>query len=192
MKNAVVYFALFLLFSTSVMAQTPEPTPTKRPDVPYVPTRQAVVDAMLEVAGVKKSDVVYDLGSGDGRIVITAAKNFGSRGVGIDINPDLVKQARENAEKEKVSDKVTFIQGDLFDFDFSKATVVTLYLLPEINLKLRPILWKQLKPGTRVVSHSFSMGDWTPEKTIEVDGARVYFWRIPEKKPDDKKTAPGN
>jgi trans-aconitate methyltransferase len=141
----------------------------KSPDVPYVPTRQKVVDEMLKLAKVSKSDVVYDLGCGDGRIVITAAKDYGATGVGVDIDPERIKEAK-------------FIEGDLFEQDFSKATVVTLYLLPAINLKLRPQLLEQLKPGTRIVSHAFDMGDWKPEKTITVEGSTIYFWTVPEKK----------
>lgn len=151
-------------------------------EVPYVPTRQPVVDAMLKLADVKSTDVVYDLGCGDGRIVITAAKDFGAKGVGIDINPQRIKEAKTNAKKAGVTTKVKFIEGDLFKSDFREASVVTLYLLPAVNLKLRPILLEQLKPGTRIVSHSFDMGDWKPEQTVQVDGATIYFWRVPEKK----------
>jgi SAM-dependent methyltransferase len=163
-----------------VFAQTA--APTRSPDVPYVPTPQEVVDAMLKLGDVKKSDLVYDLGCGDGRIVVTAAKNLGARGVGIDINPERIKDAQENAKKEGVSDKVKFIQADLFEADIKDATVVTLYLLPSINLKLRPKLWSDLKPGTRIVSHSFDMGDWVPEKKVEVNGRYIYYWTVPAKK----------
>jgi SAM-dependent methyltransferase len=128
--------------------------------------------------------VVYDLGSGDGRIVIAAAKKYGAKGVGIDINPSLVAQARANAEKEKVAGKVKFIEGDLFEQDLNKATVVTLYLLSTVNMKLRPKLLS-LKPGTRIVSHSFDMGDWEPDDTLYVNGRTVYFWTVPE--PDNAK-----
>lgn len=151
------------------------------PDVPYVPTSQKVVDAMLKLADVKKNDVVYDLGCGDGRIVITAAKKHGARGVGIDIAAERIAEANENAKKAGVTDKVKFIRGDLFESDFSDATVVTLYLLSSVNLKLRPMLFEQLKPGTRVVSHTFDMGDWPPEKTVNVKGSTIYYWTIPEK-----------
>jgi tRNA G37 N-methylase Trm5 len=166
-------------FTVSVFAQNPTP---RAPDVPYVPTNQKVVDAMLKLAKVTKNDTVYDLGCGDGRIVITAAKDYGARGVGVDINPERIKEANENAKKAGVTDKVKFMEGDLFETDFSKASVVTLYLLPAVNLKLRPKLLEQLKPGTRIVSHSFDMGDWKPEQTIEVEGATVYFWTVPAKK----------
>lgn len=154
---------------------------TVKKDVPYVPTTQEVVDAMLSLAKVSKNDVVYDLGCGDGRIVVTAAKKYGATGVGIDIDPQRIKEANENARKSQVTDKVRFIQQDLFESDFSKASVVTLYLLPSVNLKLRPKLM-QLKPGTRIVSHAFDMGDWKPEKTVNVDGTTIYYWTVPAKK----------
>ncbi|MEA5604615.1 class I SAM-dependent methyltransferase [Nostoc sp. UHCC 0252] len=167
--------------------QTPSATtPTTQPqeragDVPYVPTPQPVVDAMLEVAKVGKNDVLYDLGSGDGRIVVTAAQKFGTRGVGIDINPERIQEANENAKKAGVTDRVKFVQQDLFTTDFSEATVVTLYLLPEVNLKLRPKILSELKPGTRIVSHAFDMGDWKPQQTLNVEGKTVYYWVVPEK-----------
>ncbi len=150
-------------------------------DVHYVPTRQAVVDAMLDLAKVTESDVVYDLGCGDGRIVVTAAREYGAKGVGIDIDPQRIKEANENAKKNGVTDKVKFIEANLFESDVSEASVVTLYLLNSLNMKLRPILLEQLKPGTRIVSHAFNMGDWEPDKTIQVDGATVHLWTVPEK-----------
>jgi hypothetical protein len=155
---------------------------TRQPDVIYVPTPQSVVDAMLEVAKVGPNDVLYDLGSGDGRIPVTAAKRHGTRGVGIDIDPTRIKEARANAEQQGVTDKVTFIEGDLFEQDLSKATVISLYLLPKLNMRLRPTLLK-LKPGTRIVSHAFDMGDWQPDQTLTVDQKRIYFWTVPEPKP---------
>jgi SAM-dependent methyltransferase len=151
-------------------------------DVPYVPTPPEVVDAMLQLAGVKAGDVVYDLGCGDGRVVVTAAKEKGARGVGIDIDQERINEATENAEKAGVADRVEFRRQDLFKADIHDATVVALYLLPSINLKLRPKLWRDLKPGTRIVSHSFDMGDWKPEKQIEVSGEAIYFWTVPAKK----------
>ena len=151
-------------------------------DVPYVPTRQAVVDAMLKLAKVTKNDVVYDLGCGDGRIVVTAAKQYGATGTGIDINPQRIKEANENARVNQVTDKVNFKEANLFETDFSKASVVTLYLLPSVNMKLRPQLLKQLKPGSRIVSHAFDMGDWKPEQTIKVDGSTIYLWTVPADK----------
>jgi tRNA A58 N-methylase Trm61 len=150
----------------------------RQPDVIYVPTPQEVVDAMLQLANVTAKDVVYDLGSGDGRIPITAAQKFGARGVGIDINPERIKEANENLAKANVGNKVKFLNADLFESDFSEATVVTLYLLPSLNLKLMPQL-KKLKPGTRIVSHSFDMGtEWPPEKTQDVNGRTIYLWTI--------------
>jgi SAM-dependent methyltransferase len=155
-------------------AQAAQAAPTPQLDVPYVPTPQEVVDKMLEVANVGKKDVLYDLGCGDGRIVITAAKERGARGTGIDLNPQRIAEARANAASAGVDKKVKFKVGDLFASDFSEASVVTLYLLPEVNLKLRPQLWKQLKVGTRVVSHDFDMGpDWPPEKTTTVMGKTI-------------------
>jgi hypothetical protein len=165
--------------------ETPEPSPTRELDVPYVPTPDEVVAEMLAMAEVKGSDVLYDLGSGDGRIPITAAKRFGTRGVGIDLNPVRVQEANANAEKEGVTDKVKFIEGDIFEEDFSEATVVTLYLLPQVNLRLKDRILA-MKPGTRVVSHNYDMGTWAAEKTktVKVNGTDhyVYFWRVPEKK----------
>jgi len=165
---------------TAALAQ--EAQQQKRLDVPYVPTPQMVVDAMLKLAAVTKNDVVYDLGCGDGRIVITAAKNYGARGVGIDIDPERIKEANANAQKAGVSDRVKFIEQDLFKTDFKEASVVTLYLLPDINLKLRPKLQSDLKPGTRIVSHAFDMGDWQPDKTENIEGRTIYLWTIPPKK----------
>lgn len=147
-------------------------------DVVYVPTQQAVVDAMLKLANVKKTDIVYDLGCGDGRMVVTAAKTYGTKGKGIDIDPQRIKEANENAQNAGVTDKVEFVQGNLFEADVSEASVVTLYLLESLNLKLRPKLLEQLKPGSRVVSNTFSMGDWAPDKTETVEGYTIYLWTI--------------
>jgi len=150
----------------------------REPDVIYVPTPDYVVEAMLKMANVTASDVVYDLGSGDGRIPITAAQKYGARAVGIDINPQRIKEANENLAKANVGDKVKFMNADLFETDLSEATVITLYLLPSLNQKLMPKL-KQLKPGTRIVSHSFDMGTaWPPEKTEDVRGRVIYYWTI--------------
>lgn len=151
----------------------------RSPDVPFVPTPNEVVDEMLKLAEVKKNDVLYDLGSGDGRIVITAAQRYGARGVGVDINPERIAEANENAKKANVGDKVKFIEGDLFEAKLADASVVTLYLLPGVNLKLKPKLLAELKPGSRIVSHSFDMGDWKPEKQMDVDGRRIFLWRVP-------------
>lgn len=133
---------------------------------------------MLKLAAVKKSDVVYDLGCGDGRIVVTAAQKFGAHGVGVDINPERIREATENAKQAGVSDRVKFVQKNLFEADIHDATVVTLYLLSDVNLRLRPKLLKDLKPGTRIVSHSFDMGDWKPEKEVSANGRRLYLWII--------------
>jgi 2-polyprenyl-3-methyl-5-hydroxy-6-metoxy-1,4-benzoquinol methylase len=177
-----------LLLSLPSFAQAPAKKTTshaaveassRTPDVIFVPTPQDVVDEMLRIAGVKKGDVLYDLGSGDGRIPVTAAKKFGVRAVGIDIDPERIKEANENARRNGVTDLVKFRQEDLFKADFREATVVTLYLLPDLNERLRPRLWAELKPGTRIVSHQFEMGKWQPEKTVEVNGRTIYFWTIP-------------
>jgi ribosomal protein L11 methylase PrmA len=165
---------------TAAQAATQE-APARRPDVIYVPTPQEVVEAMLQVANVTKDDIVYDLGSGDGRIPVTAALKYGARGVGIDIDPQRIKEANENVAKNKVGDKVRIMNADLFATDISEATVVTLYLLPSLNVKLMPKLMKELKPGTRIVSHAFDMGDWKPEKELDVNGRKVYFWTIPKR-----------
>jgi len=162
----------------SVAAQATAAPPARSPDVVFVPTPTEVVDAMLRVAKVSGKDTLYDLGSGDGRIPITAAKRFGTRGLGIDIDPRRIEEANANAKKEGVTDKVKFVLGDLFELDLSPATVITLYLLPTLNLKLRPKLF-QLKPGTRIVSHDFDMGDWKPERTLEVGNRSVHFWTVP-------------
>lgn len=172
LKSSLV--ALFLVWGLSASAQKPNL------DVPYVPTSQSVVNAMLDLAKVQPGETHYDLGCGDGRIVIAAAKR-GAKATGIDLDPQRIKEANENAEKAGLTGKVTFIEGDLFDFDFSKADVLTLYLLPSVNLKLRPKILKELKPGTRVVSHAFDMGDWEPEKEITVDGSTLYLWTVPER-----------
>ncbi|HUE78890.1 MAG TPA: class I SAM-dependent methyltransferase [Sphingomicrobium sp.] len=153
----------------------------KKPDVIYVPTPQPVVDAMLKMAKVGKGDVLYDLGSGDGRIPITAAREHGIRAVGIEIDPERIAEANANIAKEKVGDLVTIRSGDLFEADFSDATVVTLYLLDSLNEKLRPKLLGELKPGTRIVSHMFRMGDWEPEAEQNIDGSMIYLWTVPER-----------
>jgi SAM-dependent methyltransferase len=155
---------------------------TRRPDVEYVPTPHHVVDEMLRLARVGKDDVVYDLGCGDGRVVIAAAKRYGARGVGVDIDPQRIKESRENARKAGVSKRVKFLQQDLFETDIREATVVTLYLLPKLNLQLRPKLLSDLKPGTRVVSHDFDMDDWQPDRVVKVPGSyehTVYYWVVP-------------
>ena len=156
--------------------------PLHPPDVIFVPTPPEVVAAMLKVARVGKGDVIYDLGSGDGRIVISAVKDFGAaRGVGIDIDPERIAEASANARQAGVADRVTFLNQDLFTTNFSDATVVTLYLLPSLNLRLRPKLLSDLRPGTRIVSHAFDIGDWVPERTLHVGGSTVYYWTVPKR-----------
>ncbi len=150
----------------------------QRFDVPYVPTRQLVVDEMLRLAGVDGSDFLIDLGSGDGRIVVTAAREFGIRGIGFDIDPQRVAEARVNARAAGVQDLAEFRQENIFTADFSQATVVTMYLLTAVNLRLRPKLLSELKPGTRVVSHDFHMDDWEPDRRLVV-GKTLYLWVIP-------------
>jgi SAM-dependent methyltransferase len=162
-----------------LLAQAQSAQPRRGPDVVFVPTPNDVIEKMLEMAKVTPKDVVYDLGCGDGRIVIAAAKK-GARAVGIDIDPKRISEANANAKAEKVTDKVRFIENDLFEADIGEATVVTLYLLNRLNEKLKPKLLKDLKPGTRVVSHAFDMGDWQPEQKAQVGGTNVYLWRIPK------------
>jgi ribosomal protein L11 methylase PrmA len=164
------------------LAQAQPRKPAQQPDVIFVPTPHEVVDDMLRLANVRKGDILYDLGSGDGRIAIAAAKKYGIRAVGIDIDPERIREATENARKAGVSNLVEFRQEDLFKADFREATVITLYLLPDLNVKLRTRLWEEMKPGTRIVSHQFDMGTWKPEKRLESNGRVVYFWTIPAKK----------
>jgi SAM-dependent methyltransferase len=171
-------FALTVIIPGPVFAQGPEQVLI---NAPFVTTADEVVDAMLELAGVKSTDVVYDLGCGDGRIVIAAAKKYGAHGVGIDISPDRIREAREYARAAGVENLVRFEEKDLFKSDFHEATVVTLYLLMDLNLRLRPKLLQDLKPGSRIVSHDFAMGDWKPDKVKEIAGARLYLWTIPER-----------
>ena len=196
MSRVLPLFALSLLMAAvlpvSASAQAPDspPTDTIEKDAPYVATPDRVVRRMLEAADVSSDDVVFDLGSGDGRIPIMAAREFGARGVGLEIDPDLVQKARANAEDAGVADRVEFRQKDLFDADLSEATVVTLYLWPEINVKLRPKLLRELDPGDRVVTHDFRIGDWEPDQEIEMSGdgptnlELVFVWTIPEEIPE--------
>ena len=176
-----------VLFTSLAAAQTAQPK--HAPDVPYVPTTEAAVKAMLKLADVKSSDIVYDLGCGDGRIVIAAAKEYGAHGVGIDINPERIAEAKANAKKAGVENLVRFEENDLFNADIHEASVVTLFLLSSVNLKLRPKLLKDLKPGTRIVSNTFGMGDWKPnkEQTLDDTGddiglSREFFlWIVPHR-----------
>ncbi len=160
---------------------------THTPDVVYVPTPGPVVEKMMQLADVHEGDVVYDLGCGDGRLVIAAARRGAKKAVGVDIDPDRIREARANAQAAGVADKVKFVEGDLFETNFSDATVVTLYLLPQLNLRLRPKILA-LPAGTRVVSHAFDMGDWKPDRTEHVEGKTVYFWKVPEHRPPQART----
>jgi precorrin-6B methylase 2 len=188
-KNIFYLLTLSLCFvgydanaQSTVQEQQPSSKQLRSPDVVFVPTPHEAVDAMLKVANVGKSDVVYDLGSGDGRIPITAVQKYNAaRAVGIDINPDRIKEAQANLKAAGVGDRVRFLNEDLFEANISDATVVTLYLLPSLNLKLLPKLLADLKPGTRIVSHAFDMGSWKPQQTLNASGSTVYFWTIPAK-----------
>ena len=188
MKLIIITAAMVLAGS----AVTPPPASTppnalgavqesRTPDVIYVPTPPEVVERMLDLAQIKDGDVLYDLGSGDGRIPIAAAKRAKIEATGIDIDPQRIAEANANAKAAGVADGVTFKRADLFASDFSDASVVTLYLLDTLNEKLRPKLLAELKPGTRIVSHAFRMGDWEPEKTEEINGRTIYFWTVPGK-----------
>lgn len=157
-----------------------EDTVPERLDVPYVPTPDEIVAEMIKMAGIKENDVVYDLGCGDGRIIISACQKTGARGVGVDIDPERIAECRSNAKNANVEDKVTFLQEDLFKVDFSEATVLALYLLPEINVKLRPRILNDLQPGSRIISHNYSMGDWLPDTARHLDARHsIYFWVVP-------------
>jgi SAM-dependent methyltransferase len=180
MRIRTISSSLLVISMAAAAAFAQETKPLREPDVIFVPTPQTVVDAMLKLAGVHKGDVLYDLGSGDGRIVVTAAKQYGIHAVGIDINPERIAEANANAKQAGVVNLVNFRNEDLFEADIHDASVVTLYLLTSLNLKLRPKLWHDLKPGTRIVSQTFDMGDWEPEKQQVVDGHNIYLWRVPE------------
>lgn len=179
MRRLLTVLTLASVLTALPLGAVAQEPASRRPDVIYVPTPEEVVDAMLQVAKVTKADVVYDLGTGDGRIPVTAAKKYGARGVGIDIDPQRIKEANENVQKNGVADKVRILQADLFEANISEATVVTLYLLPSLNQKLMPKLMKDLKPGTRIVSHAFDMGEWKPEQELDVNGRKIYYWTIP-------------
>jgi cyclopropane fatty-acyl-phospholipid synthase-like methyltransferase len=171
--------ALILALALGALVEAQQPQ--RKPDIHFAPTAPEVVEGMLRLARVTSADVVYDLGSGDGRIVIAAAQNYGARGVGIELDPKLVAEARRDAERAGVSDRVTFIEGDMFEADISEATVVTLYLLEQINERLRPKLTRELRPGARIVSHVFRMGGWRPDEQTVVAGRNVLLWRVPER-----------
>ena len=179
--QARLLFLATLLLAASASAQPA--ARTQVPDVIYVPTPYEVVDEMLRLAGIKESDVLYDLGSGDGRIPVTAAKKYGIRAVGIDVDPVRIEEAKENAKKNGVANLVQFRQEDMFRARLGEATVVTLYLLPDLNVRLRPKLLAELKPGSRIISHQFDMGTWRPQKRIERNGRTIYLWTVPTRKP---------
>jgi len=180
-RVTVAIFSLTILTGQNAQLQ-------RVPDVPYLPTTEEAVVAMLKLADVKSTDVVYDLGCGDGRIVVAAAKNFGARGVGIDIDPVRIAEAKANAKKAAVENLVQFEENDLFRADIHEASVVTLFLLSSVNLKLRPKLLGELKPGTRIVSNTFEMGDWQPDKEVTLEqrsdddgpfSRKLYLWIVP-------------
>jgi SAM-dependent methyltransferase len=177
----VLLVAVLIILIAGSTSAAPPIAQADRPklDVPFVPTPRPVVDKMLELADPTADDYLIDLGSGDGRIPITAAQRFGTRGLGIDIDPRRIAEARKNAEEAGVSDKVEFRQEDLFQTDISQATILTLYLLPSVNIKLRPRILKELRPGTRVVSHDWDMGDWRPDQTVELGNKTVFMWVVP-------------
>ena len=191
--GSVRYRPQELTITQIAQAQTEGQISQRKPDVVYVPTPQEVVDEMLKLAQVTKDDVIYDLGSGDGRIPITAAQRHGTRGIGIDINPQRIREANANAREAGVTDRVEFLQQDLFESDISEATVVTLYLLPQLNLRLRPQLFEQLRPGTRIVSHDFDMGDWEPDRVVATnEGSTIYLWVVPEEIPANLRYSSAN
>ena len=189
-KLTVRSFVVLVFFTSFAFSQTSQPQ--HKLDVPYVPTTEEAVKAMLKLADVKKSDIVYDLGCGDGRIVIAAAKEYGAHGVGIDINPERIQEAEASAKKAGVDKLVRFEENDLFDADIHEATVVTLFLLNSVNPKLRPKLLKDLNPGTRIVSNTFNMGDWKPDKEFTLDddadfdkngvSHKFFLWIVPPRK----------
>ena len=188
-KVTVCSFAVLVLFTSLAISQTRQPA--HQLDVPYVPTTEEAVKAMLKLADVKPADIVYDLGCGDGRIVIAAAKEYGVHGVGIDINPERIQEAKANAKKAGVEKLVRFEENDLFDADIHEATVVTLFLLNTVNLRLRPKLLRELKPGTRIVSNTFDMGDWKPDQEFTLDddadfdkngvSHKFFLWIVPQR-----------
>lgn len=176
----VSWVSLVGLAATALAYAAEPPDPNRKLDVWYVPTTSEVVDRMLDMANVQPLDVVYDLGCGDGRIVIAAAKKYGSRGVGVDLDPARIREARANAKRAGVENLVRFEVADLFKTDLSEATVVTLYLLPELNRRLKPKLFAELKPGARVVSHDFDMGrDWPADEYVKLGTDGIYLWKMP-------------
>jgi len=180
---------LFVSLAFVSIAAAQSKQPQRAPDVPYLPTTEPAVQAMLKLAGVKSGDIVYDLGCGDGRIVVAAAKDFGARAVGIDINPERIAEARANAKKAGVENRVRFEEADLFTADIHEATVVTLFLLSSVNQRLRPRLQQELQPGTRIVSNTFDMGEWKPDREATVEGVdentyfsrKLFLWTVPQR-----------
>jgi SAM-dependent methyltransferase len=180
--NRALSLILLLVFLPSLAAPGglgQAKAPLVRINAPFIPTPPEVVAAMLKLAHLTKEDTLYDLGCGDGRIVITAAREYGTHAIGIDIDPERIRESRENASRAEVTGLVDFLHRDFFDADLSQATVVTVYLLPEVNRELLPKLLRQLKPGTRIVSHAFDFGTWKPEQAIEVSGCKIYLWTVP-------------
>ena len=175
-----------LVFAAACATPGDGPSITQGPDAPYVPTPPEVVAAMLRGVDIGREDVVYDLGSGDGRIVIAAARDFGARGVGIELDVRLIQESRDRAYNAGVADRATFVWKDIFDVDLSPATVVTIYLFPEVNARLLPKLMRELRPGTRVVSHEYPVGDWKPDRWTQVESSfrkhTLRFWTVPARK----------
>lgn len=181
-RFAVGWLIAFVLLCIPAVAHAEDPAKKPNVDVEYFPTPQRAVDEMLDMAKVTSADYLIDLGSGDGRIPITAAKRFGTKALGVDIDPELISEARENAEKSGVAQKVNFDKQDLFQTDISRANVLTMFLLGSINMKLKPRILSEMKPGSRVVSYCFNMGDWQPDRIETVDGRRIYLWTVPERR----------
>lgn len=181
-RRAALAAVLICVSATTVHAQTTGQAPLRAPDIHYEPTPDNVVTAMLDLAQVSGKDVVYDLGCGDGRIVIAAAKLRGARGICVDIDPQRIRESKANAARARVAERIVFLNQDLFETDLTEATVVTLFLSPEVNRKLRPKLARELKPGTRVISYVHDMGDWMPMETRSVQGAygprKLYLWLV--------------
>jgi precorrin-6B methylase 2 len=182
---SLILAVLLLAAAPLILGQT-HPPARDYTDVPFVPTPPKLVDAMLAIADVKPGDVLIDLGSGDGRIVLAAVKKYGIHATGIEIDPELVRESEKTAQELGVADKARFINGDLFGQDLRQASIVTVFLTPGVNLRLRPKLLKELKPGARVVSRTFNMGAWAPSKTVQIDNDRVYLWVIPDETPRSK------